>query len=126
MAESTHTVLIVSDDPHLSSEFAHAFPAGVAVSFARDAREALSSLEEQISSVVIVDMRTGSAGGYGLSSDMRAIEHLSEVPKLFLIERPQDEWLARQGGATAVLVKPIETGELASHALSLVSAAAPS
>jgi len=44
MAESTHTVLIVSDDPHLSSEFAHAFPAGVAVSFARDAREALSSL----------------------------------------------------------------------------------
>jgi hypothetical protein len=50
----------------------------------------------------------------------------SEVPKLFLIERPQDEWLARKGGATAVLVKPIETGELASHALSLVSAAASS
>jgi DNA-binding response OmpR family regulator len=121
MAESSPVVLVVSDDPHLSAEFVYAFPDDVTVSFAPNAREALAAMSETIPSVVIADIRTGSAGGYGLSREMSATDRLKAVPRLMLLERAQDSWLAKQAGASKYVIKPIPPDELVERAMELVS-----
>jgi DNA-binding response OmpR family regulator len=121
MAESSPLILVVSDDPHLTAEFVYAFPEDVTVAFAPNARAALSTMSETIPSLVIADIRTGSAGGYGLSREMSATDRLKAVPKLMLLERAQDSWLSKQAGATDYVVKPIPADELVERALDLAS-----
>jgi len=121
MTEPSQTVLVVGDDRSTISEIAYAFPDEVTVSFAGDAREALQLMRETIPSVVIMDIRTGSAGGYGLARDMVANDRLRNVPRFILLERPQDSWLAKQAGATLSRVLPIPNDELVEEALALAS-----
>ncbi len=120
MTKPSQTVLVVSDD-RSSTEFAYAFPDEVTVSFAEDAREALQLMRKTTPSIVIMEIRTGSAGGYGLSRDMVANDRLRNVPRFILLERPQDSWLAKQAGATLCRVMPIPTDELVEEALALAS-----
>ena len=120
MTDGTQTVLIVGDRPPLSRETAYAFPDHVTVSFARDANEALRLMQETVPSVLVTDIRAGSAGGYGLLRDMAANERLREVPRLILLERRQDSWLAAQAGATSYRVMPISDEDLVEEALALV------
>jgi DNA-binding response OmpR family regulator len=107
------TVLVVSDDPHLTQEARLAFSDEVSVLVATDAREAATILETVVPEVAIVDIQTGSAGGFALCRQMSQTERLRDVPVLMLVERRQDEWLARQAGAHAIRVKPIEVDDLA-------------
>ncbi|CAN5514948.1 hypothetical protein BH20ACT23_BH20ACT23_19100 [soil metagenome] len=126
MAEPLQTVLVVDDDRSMISELAYAFPDEVTVSFAEDAREALRLMRETTPSVVIMNIRTGSAGGYGLSRDMVANDRLRNVPRFILLERPEDSWLAKQAGATLCRVLPISPEELVEEALALASRVATS
>jgi DNA-binding response OmpR family regulator len=119
MTERSQTVLVVSDRPPLSPEIAYAFPDDVTVLFAVDASEAMRLMSEITPSVVVTDIRTGNAGGYGLSREMTANERLRAVPRLILLERRQDSWLAQQAGATRYRVMPISNDELVEEALSL-------
>jgi CheY-like chemotaxis protein len=120
MTEGAQTVLMVGDRPPLSREIAYAFPDEVTVLFAGDASEALRLMRETTPSVVVTDMRAGSAGGYGLLRDMAADVHLREVPRLILLERRQDSWLAAQAGASSYRVMPVSDEELVEEALALV------
>ena len=120
MTEGAQTVLIVGDRLLLSRETAYAFPDDVTVFFASDANEALRRMQEVIPSVVVADIRAGSSGGYGLLRDMAATERLREVPRLILLERRQDSWLAAQAGATSYRVMPITDEELVEEALALL------
>jgi CheY-like chemotaxis protein len=124
MTERSQTVLVVSDRPPLSPEIAYAFPDDVAVLFAADAGEAMQLMSEIAPSVVATDIRTGNAGGYGLAREMAANERLREIPRLILLERQQDSWLARQAGATRYRVMPISGDDLVEEVLSLASKAA--
>ena len=121
MTERSQTVLVVSDRPPLSPEIAYAFPDDVTVLFAVDASEAMRLMTEVTPSVVVSDIRTGNAGGYGLSREMTANERLQAVPRLILLERRQDSWLAQQAGATRYRVMPISDDEVVKEALSLAS-----
>jgi CheY-like chemotaxis protein len=121
MTEPLQTVLVVTDDHPMTSEIAYAFPDEVTVSFAEDAREALQLMRETTPSVVIMDIRTGSAGGYGLSRDMAADDRLRDVPRFILLERREDSWLAKQAGATLSRVMPMPNEELVEEALALTS-----
>ena len=121
MTEPPQTVLVVGDDPPLSSGIVYAFPDEVTVMFAEDAREALQLMRETTPSVVIMEIRTGSAGGYGLSRDMLANDRLRNVPRFILLERRQDSWFEKQAGATLCRVMPIPTDELVEEALALAS-----
>lgn len=126
MTDPSRSVLIVSDDPKFRDEIVYAFPQGVTVSVARDAREAWSLMQVRAPHVVCLDIQSGSSGGFGLSRDMDSIKELREVPRLILIKRPQDAWLARQAGATAYRVMPVESGELAATIVSMGDATSPS
>jgi CheY-like chemotaxis protein len=110
-------VLVVSDDVLVREQARWAFPTGVTVSFAVDSRDAWQQLQERAPSVVVVDMQTGNAGGYGLTRDMSEDERLARVPVVILLEREQDEWLARSSGATAYRTKPLAPGDLVREVL---------
>ena len=88
---------------------------------ASDAREGLDLQKTDPPAVVIVDMQTGSAGGFALAKEMAFDARLAKIPILMLLERDQDVWLASQAGAKAIRTKPIDSGELARATLALAS-----
>lgn len=116
----TRGVLVVSEDPTLQLEARFAFPDDFDVVVVEDARAGSRELSEWTPAVVVVDLLAGSAGGFALGRDMSQDRRLENVPMLMLIDRRQDEWLAREAGADAVRTKPIDTAELVESALDLV------
>jgi DNA-binding response OmpR family regulator len=117
-------VLVVSDDARVGEEICYGSPSSVKTEIVADSRAAWSKLQQQTPQVVVVDIQTGSAGGYGLARDMRADKRFSNTPILMLLERDQDGWLAKQAGATLWRTKPVEVSTLVTEVLSLVRARA--
>ena len=116
----TRGVLVVTDDPTLQLEARFAFPEDFDVVLVGDARGAWSEMSAWTPALVVVDLLSGSAGGFALGRDMSQDRRLADVPILMLIDRHQDGWLAREAGAGAVRIKPIDTAELVRSALDLV------
>jgi DNA-binding response OmpR family regulator len=114
------TVLLVTDDPEVRRELRYAFPADIELETVPDAVDAWERLKSITPGLVIVSIRTGNAGGIALARDMRMTERLANVPVLMLLERPQDKWLAKEGGATNVRVAPFEAADLVEDALELL------
>jgi DNA-binding response OmpR family regulator len=115
------SIFLVSDDPALEEQARYGFPQVFDVSTALDARSAWKLMSDRRPDVAIIEIRTGSAGGFGLARDMSQHRKLRDVPILMLIEREQDRWLAETAGARAVLVQPIDSADLVAHALALLS-----
>lgn len=112
-------VLVVSDDPFVREAARFGFPEGVEVSFAQDARD-VRAVPGSEPSVVVVDMRTGNAGGYALAKDLA--ESSPRVPVLIVLERNQDRWLAQTAGAASHCTKPLRPGELVRRVMALAQA----
>jgi DNA-binding response OmpR family regulator len=110
--QPTGTILVVSDDPRLEDHMRSGLPAGLEVVSEGDAREAIARLAELTPRAVVVDLQTGSAGGYGLARDMSQTLRLASIPVVVLIERDQDRWLAQQAGAAVTLTKPVTGAQL--------------
>jgi DNA-binding response OmpR family regulator len=121
MADTNLSILVVTDSPHVRAELEFGVPADMEASFARDSREAMKAMADKTPSAVVVDLQTGSAGGYGLARDMEADERLARVPIAILLERDQDAWLAHQAGARLFRTKPVEAVRLFSDLRDLVS-----
>ena len=114
-------VLCVTDDPDVQDDAEFAFPTDVKVRCVPDAREAWSVLQTMTPHAVVVDIQSGSAGGITLSKDMSQDPRLDPVPILMLLQRAEDRWLASQGGADAVLVKPVASDALVRETLALIA-----
>ena len=113
-------LLVVTDEARLRAEVTDGAPAGFALHVAGDAREASALMTSLTPAVVVVDIRMGSAGGVALAHDMAQVVRLANVPIIMLLERPQDEWLARSAGARIVRTRPITAERLAQDIRSLV------
>ena len=114
------SVLMVTDDLGAGEDALSGFPSDVEVDVATDARSAWILLESRTPAVVVMELRTGSAGGFALAREMRANTRLSKIPILMLLEREQDRWLAQQAGATRWLVKPLGIDDVVVEAASLI------
>jgi DNA-binding response OmpR family regulator len=119
-------VLVVTDQDTVRDALRYGFPDDVEVAFVVDSREALRFLPQMAPSVVVVDLQTGSAGGYGLARDMSEDPRWAVVPIVMLLERDQDMWLARQAGARIAITKPVSAGRLINDIRALVDGAATS
>ena len=117
----SHVVLVVTDDPYVQEEVRYGFPEEVAVVVVSDAREAWKLMKDGRPSAVVVALRAGSAGGFGLARDMSQRELLRDVPIFMLLERPQDEWLAQEAGAHVARTKPLEASELVAETMALLA-----
>lgn len=115
-------MLVVSDNQDVQDELKWAFGSKVEVVEAREARDAWLTMQADLPSVVVVDLQTGSAGGFGLCHDMKANGRYNNVPLIMLIERPQDDWLALQAGADQVMVKPVTSGAIVAAVEELLAA----
>ena len=124
MDAEKNLIVLVSDDPTIQEEVRFGFPQVIDVAVAPDSRAAWKLMEERRPSVAIIEIRTGSAGGFGLVRDMSQRIGLRDVPVLMLVEREQDRWLAETAGAEKVLVQPVDTAVLVTEALALRPAAA--
>ena len=121
MADAGKIVLVVSHDEDLREDASYSFPADFEVILAGDAREAMAAMGERRPQVAIVDLKTGSAGGFNLAREMHNSLDLTDVPLLMLLERHQDSWLAGQAGASRWRTKPIEGPDLVQEALALLA-----
>ena len=104
--------LVVSDDPDVAETIRSGLPADVEMVVCNDGRVAIKRLEELTPRVVVVDLQTGNAGGFGLAKDMSQTARLAAIPVIVLLEREQDRWLAQQSGATVALRKPVTGSEI--------------
>lgn len=122
MAESggEKLVLFVTKDPEVE-DAGYAFPSDVTVRCVSDAREAWTELETMTPHAVVVDIQSGSAGGITLSKDMSQDPRLEPVPIVMLLQRAEDRWLAKEGGANTILVKPVPSDALVRETLALIS-----
>ena len=114
-------VLVVSDDPSLREEAEFGFPANVDVLTAENAFQGMDLMNERVPSVVICQIRTGHEGGFSLARYMSQRAALSGVPIFMILERPQDEWLAGQAGASAWRTQPLDASELVRVAMDLIN-----
>ena len=85
-----------------------------------------AAVKELTPSLVVLDMQIGSMGGFAacleLQHDIEA-GRLDDVPVLLLLDREADVFLARESGADAWLVKPLNPLMLKRKAQELVGAA---
>ena len=120
MNSPKRVILVVSDDPVLREDATYSFPDEFDVLLADDARDALRIMDARRPALAIVDIKTGSAGGFNLAREMHSVAGLDDVPILMLLERHQDSWLASQAGARRWRTKPVEGWELLEEASELL------
>ncbi len=101
-------------------EARYGFPLDIEVVTTADSRSASRLLRDRVPDVVVIDLHTGSAGGFGLAMDMASDPSLARVPFVMLLERPQDTWLAAQAGAACSRTKPVAPGVVATDVLGLI------
>ena len=114
-------VVVVTDETRLRTEISDGMPKGFSAHVSEDARGALETMRSITPAVIVVDIRTGSAGGVALARDMSQDRRLAGVPILMLLERPQDEWLARTAGARLVRTRSVSVEVLARDIRDLAS-----
>jgi DNA-binding response OmpR family regulator len=75
--------------------------------------------------VVVADESASRMGAFALAKDLRGAEEPFRGAIVILLDRRQDEWLARWSGADAWFVKPVDPFELADAVLELVATKEP-
>lgn len=116
-----HPIVVVTDEERLRADISDGLPSGFSLHLAGDAREATDLMRKLTPAVVVVEIRTGSAGGVALARDMAQDRRLVDVPIVMLLERPQDGWLARTAGARIVRTMPITAEALVHDIRSLLA-----
>lgn len=78
--------------------------------------------EDEHFDVLVVDGDLRPRGGFAMLYDLRArceLEGREAAPALVMASREQDRWLARWAGASDVLLKPVDSFELARRVATL-------
>lgn len=81
---------------------------------ARDGLEGIAMARRHSPQVVIADEIMSRAGAFALARDLKGSSPPFAGAVFILLERREDEWLARWSGADAWFVKPVDPFELAS------------
>jgi len=84
-----------------------------------DGLQALAVAEVERPDLVVVEVGVTPYGAFGVTRDVKASPELS-CPVVIILERPQDDWLARWAGADALVTKPVDPFALAQVARRLV------
>lgn len=125
-------VLVVSEDATVrlragSALRLHAGAEVVEAVGADDLRDLVLRRGERFD-VLVVDGDLKPRGGYASLYDLRAHADLhgaSPMPALVLADRAQDAWLTSWAGANDLLLKPVDSFELARRVQGLVGAEVP-
>ncbi|HEV8164673.1 MAG TPA: hypothetical protein VGR74_09535 [Actinomycetota bacterium] len=86
---------------------------------AENGNVALAIAEREYPDLVVVEVGVTPYGAFGLTRDLKALPELA-CPVIIVLERLQDEWLARWAGADALVQRPIDPFALAQVARRLL------
>ncbi len=88
--------------------------AGHQVTLAANGEEAVEKAQEVTPDLIMMDVRMPKLTGYEACRRIKAIEHLKDVPVVFLTAKGQDEEIEKgaEVGAYAYLLKPFAPDEL--------------
>lgn len=104
-------ILVVSEDPRARDWVRLSIGSDATYVDAANGLEALKLAAEHEIDVVIADETTEPFGAFGLA---RELKMQAKPPKVVvLLERAQDEWLAKWSGADRWLLRPVDPFELA-------------
>jgi DNA-binding response OmpR family regulator len=84
-----------------------------------DGDAAVAVAEARHPDLVVVEVGVTPYGAFGITRDIKASPEIA-CPVIVVLERPQDEWLARWSGADALVNRPIDPFALAGVARRLV------
>jgi DNA-binding response OmpR family regulator len=87
---------------------------------AEDGGQVVRACDEGLPDLMVLDGEAWPTGGLGLCRQLRA-ELTVCPPAVVLIGRRDDRWLGEWSGAEAVLMHPIDAGELASAVVRLLT-----
>ena len=110
-------VLLASEDPRARAWVMGALGPGWEVAEASAGIEARRIVEREPPDLVIADETMEGYGAFGLTRDIKTFADPPAV--LILLERAQDDWLAKWSGADRWLVRPIDPFELGEAARGL-------
>jgi CheY-like chemotaxis protein len=79
---------------------------------AENGNVALTAAELEHPDLVVVEVGVTPYGAFGLTRDLKALPEVA-CPAIVVLERPQDEWLARWSGADALVYQPVNPFALA-------------
>jgi DNA-binding response OmpR family regulator len=120
------TILLVAVTPHarerlrLALERLEATGEELAFEEADNGNDALAIAEARHPDLVVVEVGVTPYGAFGLTRDLKAMPELA-CPVIVILERPQDEWLARWSGADALVTRPVDPFALAQVAAKLLA-----
>jgi DNA-binding NarL/FixJ family response regulator len=106
---------VVDDEPNLLQAVAAVLRGeGFEVSTARNGREALVSVAQNLPDLIVSDVRMPGLDGYTLVRRLRAAPHSAIVPVVFLTAKDEasDRIEGFRSGVDAYLTKPFEPDEL--------------
>ena len=109
---SLPALLVVDDDAshrELVREFLHTL--GYRTLEARDGREALAVVEQEIPLAVLLDLRMPVMSGWGLLDALKKMPRMQGVP-LIIISAYGFEWEAELVGAAGHVGKPVDLARL--------------
>ncbi|MEX2556884.1 MAG: hypothetical protein WEB06_14815 [Actinomycetota bacterium] len=104
-------ILVVSEDPRARDRVRSSIGSDVTYIDAANGLEALRLAGTEEPDVVIADETTEPYGAFGLARELKALPRPPKV--IVLLERAQDDWLAKWSGADHWLLRPIDPFELA-------------
>ena len=84
-----------------------------------DGNDALVLAERERPDLVVVEVGVTPYGAFGIARDVKALPGTA-CPVIVVLERPQDDWLARWSGADALVSRPVDPFALAQVARRLV------
>lgn len=115
--------LVVSRTPGARAWIRSALGTGWTCDEAAEGLEALRIARTEAPDLVVADSSTEPFGAFGLARELKI---LPETPAILIVlDRAQDDWLAKWSGADAWLVQPVDAFELARVAGGLVREPAP-
>ncbi len=86
---------------------------------ASDGNDAMVLAEAQRPDLTVVEVGATPYGAFGVTRDLKASPETA-CPVIVVLERPQDDWLARWSGADALVNRPVDPFALAQVAGRLV------
>lgn len=115
MADYTHTLLVVEDDPDVAEMlFAYFRIQGYEVFTVDWGEDALQACQDYKPDLVILDIRLPDIDGYEVARRLRANRNTRDVPIIFLTDRRarEDRLLGLSLGADDYVTKPFDVQEL--------------
>jgi len=84
-----------------------------------DGNDAVVLAETQRPDLLVVEVGVTPYGAFGVTRDVKSSPETA-CPVILVLERPQDDWLARWSGADALVYRPVDPFALAQVARRLL------